>query len=306
MLINAIHRLKNCGMALIGGNDYFGNCFGFWFAVALDLSSVRNGCSCWWGSFFWAQVCPSRGDCQLGWPLLFASAEGVGIQTTEIVKMNGRGVAREPRFNLSISPLSGLESYFYGSLLNQSPIKCVVWNVSKGGACILLNGSLEDVRVGDKCRLASYAPFEQEEYYWYCSVRWIKFEVFATFLGISFESPDQKRNSFFAKFKQIDIWRLCEVFWILVALRRIALISCLWWLIFCGIDWLEYGFCLEWLQYPSSWKVHLCLWKSMRLQACVDWRLVFVLLWCCICVAGVNWVSLFYCSSYCFLGIWPW
>ena len=129
----------------------------------------------------------------------------MGTQTTEIVKMNVREVAREPRFNLSISPLSGLESYFYGSLLNQSPIKCVVWNVSKGGACILLNGSLEDVQVGDKCRLASYAPFEQEEYYWYCSVRWIKFEVFATFLGISFESSDQKRNSFFAKFKQIDV-----------------------------------------------------------------------------------------------------
>ena len=119
--------------------------------------------------------------------------------------MNGREVAREPRFNLSISPLSGLESYFYGSLLNQSPIKCVLWNVSKGGACILLNGRLQDVQAGDKCKLASYAPFEQEEYSWSGSVRWIKFERFTTFLGISFESPDEIRNSFFAKFKQIDI-----------------------------------------------------------------------------------------------------
>lgn len=112
------------------------------------------------------------------------------------------GRHRRPRYNLSISPISGLEAYF-GSQNLDTLIKCVVWNASSEGACILLNGTT-DVRVGDECSLICNASFEKNVYIYNCVVRWVTPEVFVTFLGLSFDDLDNNRDEFFNSFRQLD------------------------------------------------------------------------------------------------------
>ena len=111
---------------------------------------------------------------------------------------------RHLRQNLSISPISGLESYFCG--YHQSPFQnqCVIWNVSTGGACILLNGNYDSLNIENKYILKCYAPFEKKEYQWKDKVKWINKEVFVTFVGLSFEEIDLARDKFFYSFRQIE------------------------------------------------------------------------------------------------------
>ncbi|WP_156957698.1 PilZ domain-containing protein [Synechococcus sp. KORDI-52] len=111
---------------------------------------------------------------------------------------------RNKRFNLAISPIAGLESYFYASSIPEHQSKCVIWNVSKDGSCILLNGVHEALAVGDQCRIECYAPFEKKGYAWNATVRWIHREVFVTFIGVAFDQTDLVRDSFFDSFKQIQ------------------------------------------------------------------------------------------------------
>ena len=109
---------------------------------------------------------------------------------------------RKPRYNLSISPISGLEAYFRASP-NGELLKCVVWNVSSEGACILINGSV-NLNIGSKCILKCNASFERMDYVYNCSVRWFAPEVFVTFIGVSFDGRDNGRDEFFNSFRQID------------------------------------------------------------------------------------------------------
>ena len=109
---------------------------------------------------------------------------------------------RKPRYNLSISPISGLEAYFRASP-NDELLKCVVWNVSSDGACILINGSV-NLNIGSKCILKYNASFERMDYVCNCSVRWFAPEVFVTFIGVSFDGRDNGRDEFFNNFRQID------------------------------------------------------------------------------------------------------
>ena len=112
------------------------------------------------------------------------------------------GRYRTPRYNLSISPISGLEAYF-GSYKLARFMKCVIWNVSSEGACVLLNGSIS-VDVGDKTILRCNASFEKNDYVYSCVVRWVTPEIFVTFLGLSFDNLDDDRDRFFNSFRQID------------------------------------------------------------------------------------------------------
>ena len=111
---------------------------------------------------------------------------------------------RSSRQNLSISPISGLESYFCDSQQTLFQNQCVIWNVSTGGACILLNGHYGMLNIGDKCILKCYAPFEKKEHEWKVEVKWINKEIFVTFVGLSFEETDHARDNFFYSFRQIE------------------------------------------------------------------------------------------------------
>ena len=111
---------------------------------------------------------------------------------------------RNQRFNLSISPIAGLESYFYASSIPEDQSKCVIWNVSRDGSCILLNGVHEDLAVGDQCSIKCFASFEKKGYDWSAIVRWIHREVFVTFIGVEFDETDLARDGFFKSFKQIQ------------------------------------------------------------------------------------------------------
>ena len=109
---------------------------------------------------------------------------------------------RRPRYNLSISPISGLEAYFQVSPSDEL-LKCVVWNASSEGACILINGSV-NLNIGSKCILRCNASFERMDYIYNCSVRWFAPEVFVTFIGVLFDGRDISRDEFFNNFRQID------------------------------------------------------------------------------------------------------
>ena len=109
---------------------------------------------------------------------------------------------RKPRYNLSISPISGLDAYFQDSQSGKLQ-RCVVWNVSSDGACILINGSA-NLSIGMKCILKCNASFERMDYVYNCSVRWFAPEVFVTFVGVLFDGRDIVRDEFFNNFRQID------------------------------------------------------------------------------------------------------
>ena len=110
--------------------------------------------------------------------------------------------SREPRKNISISPISGLQTYLYSPNCATPLIRCVVWNLSTGGACLLLNGVHEKFNHGDIVALNFSAPFDSENHTWECSIRWVSIEVFVTFIGVSFVEVDNTRNDYFLPFFQ--------------------------------------------------------------------------------------------------------
>ena len=107
---------------------------------------------------------------------------------------------RKTRYNISISPISGLESYIQFGV-DDGISRCIVWNVSSTGACLLLNGKFS-LRAGDQCQLKCISSFEKIDYVCSCVVRWSTPEVFVTFVGVSFEHADSSRDAFFNNFVQ--------------------------------------------------------------------------------------------------------
>ena len=112
---------------------------------------------------------------------------------------------RALRHGISISPISGLEVYICrADPSDEDSIKCVIWNLSNNGICLLLNGVFQNLKAGHRFKLKCSAAYEQKDFSWDCEIIWVSTEVFVTFLGASFSDIDHERDNFFQAFRRHD------------------------------------------------------------------------------------------------------
>jgi len=110
--------------------------------------------------------------------------------------------SRKPRNNVAISSLTGIKAFLTSSDYANSRIKCVVWNVSTGGACLLINGLHEKLNPGDAIKLTISYPFDKMDSSWDCTIRWKSIETFVEFIGVAFAEADSARDLIFRPYLQ--------------------------------------------------------------------------------------------------------
>jgi len=81
---------------------------------------------------------------------------------------------RALRHGISISPISGLEVYICrADPSDEDSIKCVIWNLSNNGICLLLNGVFQNLKAGHRFKLKCSAAYEQKDFSWDCEIIWV-------------------------------------------------------------------------------------------------------------------------------------